>query len=640
VAGGEVETLADARTLPQRLADAFRSYWKPSLWSRDPALAAYFGYGPTASGVTVNETTALNFSAVWSAVTRISADVASLPLILYQRLPSGGKERMAEHPLYRVLHDAWNRDMSSFTARETMQSHVLTYGNAYAEIVRNGAGQIAELWPIEPTRVQPFRESPGGALQYRVQQGDGRTVDVPADVIFHVHGLGFDGIQGYSVIAKARESIGAGLAAQQFQNTFYANGVGFSGYFEHPKALSEVAHAKIKESINAGNQGRLRGGFRILEEGMTFKPGGMPLRDAEFLGTRKFDVTEIARWFNIPPHKLADLERATFSNIEEQSIDYVVGTLRGQWLVRWEQEILRKLIAPLERKLQFAEHLIDGLLRGNTGTRYQAYQVGLFSGFLWIDDVREKENLNPLPDGLGKRSMVQAAMIPLDRLDEVVDAQIRPAPTPAAASDDGESDRALTALVDDLKADVAKRLGVTTDEVVSALKGLQAAQAARSAETNTPIAGVTSDELHGALAALQGTLAATLSDSLSTDAALRAWQEATIASVTAGIVRRELKQLQRRAVDPAHDLERLRAFYRRLVQDGAAELHPWLARLRADLNGATETRAADLMREWSTEGLTEATQALTAGTVDDLIRRWAIERPPLLCRRVMEAVHG
>ncbi len=407
-----------------RALDAVRSYWRGPYNLRDP-LTGIFTDPPAAAGVTVNEYTALNYSAVWAAVQRISGDVGSLPLVLYRRTGNGGKEPMREHPLYRLLHDQPNPEMTAVVFRETLQAHLLTWGNAYAEIEWSKGGQARYLWPIAPNRVTPERDS-AGSLYYKIQNSNGTEVEIDTGNILHIPGLGYDGTCGYSPIRMARDSIGLGLATERFGGAFFGNGTTFGGILTHPGRLSEPARKQIRESIKAMHGGPDRAlKMGIFEEGMTFTQLGVPPDDAQFLETRKFQVTEIARWYQIPPHMLGDLERATFSNIEEQQIDYTTGTLR-RWLVRWEQEVNRKLV--LQPNLQFVEHNLDGLLRGNIESRYQAYAVGRQWGWLSADDVRAKENMNPLPDNTGAIYLVPQNMAPADRINDIIDAQTEPEP--------------------------------------------------------------------------------------------------------------------------------------------------------------------------------------------------------------------
>jgi HK97 family phage portal protein len=446
----EALSLSDKSTALARAWGALRSYWSGPITSNSPELARLWADPPVTSGVAVNEQTALNYSAVWAAVQRISGDVGSLPLVLYKRV-GDGKEPLRDHPTYRLLHDQPNPDMTAVVFRETLQAHLLTWGNAYAEIEWRGDGRPNALWPIEPNRVTPERTA-GGGLRYKVQGYNKADVYFAPEDMLHIPGLGFDGTCGYSVIQKARESIGLGIAMEKFGGAFFGNGTTFGGILTHSARLSDAARKNIRESFNSKHQGVHRAhNFALLEEGMTYTPLGVPPDDAQFLETRRFQVTEIARWFQIPPHMLADLERATFSNIEQQQIDYYTGTLR-RWLVRWEQEINRKLV--LQQGTQFVEHVIDGLLRGDIESRYAAYAVGRQWGWLSADDVRSKENLNPLPSDAGKIYLVPINMAPADRINEVIDAQVAPAPAPVVGgggvrSGDAEIvEKSITALAE------------------------------------------------------------------------------------------------------------------------------------------------------------------------------------------------
>jgi HK97 family phage portal protein len=576
---------------------------------RDPNIAAMLSDPPaTSSGVAVTEASALRFPPVWAAVQCIAGDVASLPFFHYRRRADGGKERYTDSKLYKVLHDEMNPEMSAMIGRETMTAHVLLWGNAYAEIVRNDLGQVTGLYPIEPTRVMPERNA-AGAIVYRVLKGDGTEVVVAAERILHLVGLGFNGLIGYSPIAMMRESLGAGLAAERLGGQVMSRGAKYSGFFEHPRTLGATAHKNLKESMATD----LPGTYRILEEGMTYKAGSMPLRDAQFIELKKFSVTDVARIFGIPPHKLGDLERATFSNIEESNLDYVISTLR-RWLVRWEQECNRKLIAPLEKKLQFTEHLVDGLLRGNIQSRYSAYSQGINNGFLSSNDIRRFENLDPI-DG-GDTYLVQGAMVPLARLNDLVDAQVRPPPAPVRPDDDDDEDedneeeedtegeearmaRVVGKIVDDLRAEVVRR--------TEALATLPAAVVA--ALPPGPEPGPTVD-----------------------------WREATFALVAGKLVRRELAQLRKREADPTAAVARLERFYRRFIGDALAELRPWLGRLPE--SERAEAAAAHVIAVWADEAMQTCVAALQQGGLGDVIRRWEIDREAGLTRALMEAIDG
>lgn len=413
-----------------RLVDSVRSFVLGPYSSRDPLAASVFGYGPTSSGATVTEWTALNYSAWWSATQIIANAVSSLPLQLFRRLPNGGKEVFRTHPVYRLLHDEFNPEMTSMVARKTMQGHVLGWGNAYAEIERDAADRPLNLWPLTPDRVRPDRDDAKRVI-YRVQNSSGPERIIRAADMLHIPGLGFDGLMGYSVIRQARETIGLGLATESFGARFFGNGSVSTMIATHPGKLSKPAYDNLKNSLREQTVGANQHGMMLLEEGIKVEKTSIPPDDAQFLETRRFQDIEVCRWFNLPPHKLSELERATFSNIEHQAIEFVVDCLRP-WLITWEQELNRKLIRPLERTIQFTEHNADALLRGDTTARYAAYAVGRQWGWLSADDVRERENLNPLAGGSGKVYLVPTNMAPVDRLDEIIDKQVAPDPKPVA----------------------------------------------------------------------------------------------------------------------------------------------------------------------------------------------------------------
>jgi HK97 family phage portal protein len=431
--------LSDKSTALARAWGALRSYWRGPYNLRDP-LTGIFSEPSVSSGVSVNEQTALNYSAVWAAVQRISGDVGSLPLVLYKRV-GDGKEPLRDHPTYRLLHDQPNPDMTAVVFRETMQAHLLTWGNAYAEIDWRGDGRPQALWPIDPSRVTPERDA-GGNLYYKVQNYSKADMKFAPENMLHIPGLGFDGTCGYSVIQKARESIGLGIAMERFGGAFFGNGATLGGTLTHPGRLSDQAKKNLRESFNARHRGVDRAhNVGILEEGVVYTPLGVPPDDAQFLESRMFQVTEIARWFQVPPHMLADLTKSAFSNIEQQQIDYYTGTLR-RWLVRWEQEINRKLV--LQQGTQFVEHVI---------------------GWLSADDVRAKENMNPLPAEAGRIYLVPINMAPADRINEVIDKQVEPAPKPVVRSNGEDMTPAVLAQLEMLRQEHADRIAQLTTAV-------------------------------------------------------------------------------------------------------------------------------------------------------------------------------
>jgi len=288
--------------------------------------------------------------------------------------------------------------MTAFTFRETMMAHMLLWGNCYAEIEYDERGDIKALWPIPPYRVEHM-ETADGKPFFRVSTKVGKQYNVPYYAMLHIPGLGFDGRKGISVIQWASQGIDLALATEQFGSEFFANGTNVGAVVTHPAELSDGAFKRLQKSLREKYEGLGRSHrLMLLEEGMTFAKNTIPPNDAQFLETRKFQTSEIARIFRVPPHMLADLERATFSNIEQQSIDFVTHTIRP-WAVRWEQTINIRLFDSNEQKRLFAEFLLEGLLRGETKARYEAYAIARQNGWLSVNEIRELENLNPIEGG-------------------------------------------------------------------------------------------------------------------------------------------------------------------------------------------------------------------------------------------------
>ncbi len=370
---------------------------RSTLANPEPWLVEALAGSKAASGVVVNEQTALQATAVFACVKILAETVASLPLPVYRRLPGGGKERATDHYLYPILHDQPNPEMTSFEFRETLMGHLALWGNAYAEIERDGAGRVVALWPLRPDRMTVLRDDEGLLYKYRLP--DGTDAVLRQRNVMHVRGLSGDGLVGYSPIRMAREAIGLALATQEFGARFFGDGTHPGGVVEHPGRLSQQAHDNLERSLQKAYSGLGKSHrLMILEEGMKFTQIGIPPEDAQFLQTRRFQLEEIARIYRIPPHMLADLERATFSNVEHLAIEFVVHTIRP-WLVRWEQAIKRDLFLPGERDIYFAEFLVDGLLRGDIESRYRAYATARQWGWMSANDVRELENMNPIPGG-------------------------------------------------------------------------------------------------------------------------------------------------------------------------------------------------------------------------------------------------
>jgi HK97 family phage portal protein len=415
--------------LLHRLFERRASPENPStpLSNPDQWLYAALGAGPGVAGVAVNERTAMGATAVLAAIRAIAETVGSLPLKLYRK-QERGKRVEDSLPLYRVLHDEANPEMSSQQFRETVTGHAVGWGNGYAEIQFSGRGEVVALWPITPDRVTVERRD--GVKVYLIDVRDER-IALAADRVLHIPGFGFDGLQGYSPIRLARNAIGLTMAAESFGGSFFANGSRPGGVITTPKVMSEEALKRLRTSWEQMHQG-LSNAQRvaILEDGLSFTATTINPDDAQFLQTRQFQLGEIARLFNVPPHVLRDLSRATWSNIEQQGIDYVTNTIRP-WLVRWEQELDRKCI-PGRQPTLFTQFVLDALLRGDTLSRYQAYQIAKTNGWLSPNEIRELENLNPR-DGGDEYQETPTGAAPNA-------APTPAAPAPAAPTDDPEED--------------------------------------------------------------------------------------------------------------------------------------------------------------------------------------------------------
>ena len=365
-----------------------------------------FFFGGTTAGKPVNEHTAMQITAVYSCVRILAETVAGLPLHVYKYNDSGGKEKHLKHPLYKLLHDEPNPEMTSFSFRETLMTHLLLWGNAYAQIIRNARGEVIALYPLMPNKMTVDRDK-NGRLFYLYQRSfedaptlgkDNMVYLDPSDVL-HIPGLGFDGLVGYSPIAMAKNAVGLSMATEEYGAKFFANGATPGGVLEHPGTIKDPQ--KIKESWNAAYQGSANSHrVAVLEEGMKYQQIGVPPEQAQFLETRKFQINEIARIFRIPPHMLADLEKSSFSNIEQQSLEFVKYTL-DPWVVRWEQTMCRSLLMQSEKPIVFIKFNVDGLLRGDYASRMNGYATARQNGWMSANDIRELENLDRIPAELG-----------------------------------------------------------------------------------------------------------------------------------------------------------------------------------------------------------------------------------------------
>ena len=365
-----------------------------------------FLFGRTTSGKPVNERTAMQTTAVYACVRILAEAVASLPLHVYEYQDDGGKKLVHDHPLYYLLHDEPNPEMTSFVFRETLMSHLLIWGNAYAQIIRDGAGRVLGLYPLLPDKMEVQRDDRGNIYYVYSRNSDENpmfkeygNIKLKAEDVLHIPGLGFDGLIGYSPIAMAKNAVGMTLACEEYGASFFANGANPGGVLEHPGVLKDPS--KVRESWNSVYRGVNNAHkIAVLEEGMKYQQIGIPPEEAQFLETRKFQINEIARLYRIPPHMVGDLDKSSFSNIEQQSLEFVKYTL-DPWVIRWEQSLQRSLLLPREKGKYFIKLNVDRLLRGDYQSRMNGYAVGRQNGWFSANDIREMENMNPIPDEEG-----------------------------------------------------------------------------------------------------------------------------------------------------------------------------------------------------------------------------------------------
>ena len=382
-----------------------------------------FFMGSSAAGKSVNERSAMQMTAVYACVRILSESIAGLPLHMYQYEEDGSKKKAVEHPLYHLLHDEPNPEMTSFVFRETLMSHLLLWGNAYAQIIRNGKGDIIGLYPLMPNRMKVERDTKGQLYyEYQTMKEDAPTMkgavyQLDPSEVLHVPGLGFDGLVGYSPIAMAKNAIGLAIAAEEYGSKFYANGAAPSGVLEHPNVLKDPA--KVRDSWNAAFGGSSNAHrVAVLEEGMKYTPISISPNEAQFLETRKFQINEIARIFRVPPHMVGDLEKSSFSNIEQQSLEFVKYTL-NPWVCRWEQALQRALLDDDEKGKYFFRFNVEGLLRGDYQSRMNGYATARQNGWMSANDIRELENLDRIPAELGgDLYLVNGNMLPLSQVEQ------------------------------------------------------------------------------------------------------------------------------------------------------------------------------------------------------------------------------
>ena len=419
------------------LFDLFR---KPAIENKALTSGGYsFFFGPTSAGRLVTERSAMQMTAVYACVRILSEAIAGLPLHVYRYEAGGSRSKALSHPLYVLLYDEPDPEMTSFIFRETLMTHLLLWGNAYAQVIRNGRGDVVGLYPLMPNRMQVGRND-NGELEYVYSRtGDEPDVDQPRKVtltaadVLHIPGLGFDGLVGYSPIAMVKNAIGLAIATEEYGASFFANGAAPGGVLEHPGTIKDPA--RVRESWQSTFDGsRNSNKIAVLEEGMTYTPIGISPEQAQFLETRKFQINEIARIFRIPPHMIGDLEKSSFSNIEQQSLEFVKYTLEP-WVIRWEQAITKTLLSPAEKPHVFVKFNLEGLLRGDYVSRMNGYATARQNGWMSANDIRALENLDLIPpEAGGDLYLVNGNMLPLGLAGAYAERNVRKACSPRTPS--------------------------------------------------------------------------------------------------------------------------------------------------------------------------------------------------------------
>jgi len=401
----------------------------------------------SSTGISVTNTKANTLAVFYACMRNIAEDTGKLPVSVFRR-DGENRVKLLDHPVSRLLGRLPNAEMTALSFRRTLGAHALSWGNGYAEIQRDIRGNPIALWPLRPDKVRPFRDKNTTEIWYEVSNDKGGIVKLHNSIVLHIAGLGFDGLVGYNVVKMARESIGLGLATEKFGGKFFANGANAGGAFSHPQELSDKAFEHLRRQIKESREGVDNAHKTlILEEGMEFNSYSIPPNDAQFLETREFSVVDVCRWFRMPPHKVQDLRRGTFSNIEHQALEYVTDAL-GSWIENWEQTAEWKLLSQDERDSgHYIKLNVNSLLRGDIVRRTAAYAKGRQWGWLSVDDIRALEDMNPLPEGDG-----DIYLTPLNMRDVSEDEPVAQSPSPIPP---GNEDQDRT---DAMIADCARRI--------------------------------------------------------------------------------------------------------------------------------------------------------------------------------------
>ena len=360
-----------------------------------------FFFGKSVSGENVDEKSAMQIATVYACVRLLADSVAQLPLHLYKWESDDRSVKAREHPLYKILYRQANPEMTSFSFMEMLMVQLLLWGNAYAQIVRDGKNSVLGLYPLLPENVEIDRDE-HGKLYYIYHA---YTNDVPGETnkdiyfrreeILHIPGLGFNGLVGFSPIAMMKNPLGSTISVEKYGSSFFRNNGQPIGVLQHPTSLKDPERLRQDWKRIYGGSDNAHN-VAILEEGITYKPISLPPEDSQFLSTREFDVETICSIFRVPPHMVQFLKRSTFNNIEHQSIDFVVHTL-DPWLIRIEEAIVKDVLLEDEQDIYYPKFNVDGLLRGAVEDRMRAYSIAIASGIITSNEARQKENLPPFP---------------------------------------------------------------------------------------------------------------------------------------------------------------------------------------------------------------------------------------------------
>lgn len=406
--------------MPSMLARLIPEFLSKRFTLESGELRTTRGPGRWSAGEYVSADTALTLSAVWRSTSYISQTIAMLPWAVRQRKVNGGSVSSTEltnHPVTRILDKNSSIEQTAFSFREAMYVSALNWGNGYAEIERDMAGRPINLWFIAPDRVRVRRYRDSGNIYYEINNGTQGIVELAPAEILHLHGLGFDGLVGYNVIAYASRTLGMGVALEEYGGSFFKNGSVPVGVLSYPKQLSKPAKERLRESWEANLKGARRGlKTVVLEDGLQWNPTAIPNDSAQFIESRKFTNIDVCRWYGVPPNKLFDWDKSTYNNFEQANREVVIDTLLP-WIRRFEEEVDRKLLARNYGGL-YSKMNVRELLRGDPATR-SAYYTSLFKmASISPNEVREEEGRNPIEDG--DRYFIAANnLVPLDRIDEL-----------------------------------------------------------------------------------------------------------------------------------------------------------------------------------------------------------------------------